>query len=351
MLSNRNFECVEAATAEEAMVALQRTQFDLIISDIHMPGMGGLALIPEARRQQPHAALLVTTGEDSVEVGVRAMRGGADDYLLKPLIEDAVIISVQRALHKRQLERELENYRQHLEDMVAERTSQLRSAMRELQESYTSTLQALGAAIDLRDKDTAGHSRRVCAYALEIARSMNVPEAQLENLARGAYLHDIGKLGIPDSILLKPGSLTSDERKTMQQHVRIGFNLVKGIPFLEGAAEIVLTHHERFDGGGYPAGSSGREIPVAGRIFAVVDAFDAITSDRPYRAASPLQAAREIIRQEAGRQFDPYVVAAFLNVSTERWKEIASGKDQPADGNSTRAADARALPANLLRPK
>lgn len=351
MLSARNFDCVEAATGEEAMVAVQRGQFDLIISDIHMPGMGGLALIPEARRQQPHAALLVTTGEDSVEVGVRAMRGGADDYLLKPLIEDAVIFSIERALHKRQLEREVENYRQHLEEMVSERTSQLQGAMQELSESYASTLETLGAAIDLRDKDTAGHSRRVCGYALEIARKMNVPEAQLENLARGAYLHDIGKLGIPDSILLKPGSLTLDERKTMQQHVQIGFDLVKGIPFLAGAAEVVLAHHERFDGGGYPAGSKGRQIPIAARIFAVVDAFDAITSDRPYRAAAPHEAARAIIRQEAGRQFDPDVVAAFLDVPVERWKQIASGENVSAEGKFTNTADGRGLPANFLRPK
>lgn len=351
MLRAPGFDCSEAGTGEEAMVALQREPFDLVISDLHMPGMGGLALIPEARRQQPHAAFLVTTGEDSVEVGVRAMRGGADDYLLKPLIEDAVIASIERALHKHRLEQQVENYRAHLEDMVAERTSQLQAAMQQLQESYASTLEALGAAIDLRDKVTAGHSRRVCGYALEIARRMNIPEAQLENLARGAYLHDIGKLGIPDSILLKPGSLTPEERKIMQEHARIGFELVKGIPFLEGAAEVVLTHHERFDGGGYPAGLKGGEIPVSGRIFGVVDTFDAITSDRPYHAAASFEEAREIIVHQAGRQFDPDVVTAFLSIPVEKWAEIGMGRISSTDADTPKAPESGSLPSNLLRPE
>ncbi|MDE3169699.1 MAG: response regulator [Acidobacteriota bacterium] len=324
MLHSPSFECEGVGTSEEALVAIRRESFDVIVSDLRMPGMGGIGLIPEARRLQPYAAFLVTTGIDDVKVGVQAMRLGADDYLVKPLMEEAVLASVERALHKHDLEREIENYRYHLEDMVAERTAQLKAAIQSIEQSYRSTLEALGAAVELRDKETAGHSRRVSGYSLEIARRMAVPAEQLENLIRGAYLHDIGKLGIPDNILLKPGPLTADERKIMQQHVSIGFSLVKGIPFLEGAAEIVRTHHERFDGYGYPAGLKGEEIPLSGRIFAVVDALDAITSDRPYHRAASFEFAQDVIRCEAGAQFDPRVVASFLNVSVGTWAHIAA---------------------------
>lgn len=325
MLHPPRFESESVGSGEEALVAIQRKRFDLIISDLRMPGMGGIGLISEARRTQPHVAFLVTTGVDDVKVGVQAMRLGADDYLVKPLLEEAVVSSVERALHKQQLEKELDHYRHHLEDMVAERTAQLAGALQSVEQSYRSTLEALGAAIDLRDKETAGHSRRVSAYSVEIARRMGVSSSQLENLKRGAYLHDIGKLGIPDSILLKPGPLTPDERKIMEQHVRIGFSLVKGIPFLKGAAEIVLTHHERFDGQGYPSGVSGDDIPLLGRIFAVVDTFDAITSDRPYHRAASFEIAQNVIRSAAGTQFDPAVVSAFLSIPLEIWAKIAAG--------------------------
>jgi putative nucleotidyltransferase with HDIG domain len=324
MFSPPSFQCESAASAEEALVALHKTQFDVIISDLRMPGMGGIGLISEVRRTHRHVAFLVTTGTDDVKVGVQAMRAGADDYLVKPLIADAVLTSVERALHKQQLERQIENYRYRLEEMVAERTSQLESAIQRIEQGYRSTLEALGAAIDLRDKETAGHSRRVCAYTLEIARRIGVPDSQIEKLTRGAYLHDIGKLGIADSILLKPGPLTPDERKIMQQHVQIGFDLVKGITFLDGAAEIILTHHERFDGGGYLAGLRAEEIPLCGRIFAVADALDAITSDRPYHRAATFEFARDAIRRGAGTQFDPRVVSAFLSIPPEKWAIIAA---------------------------
>jgi response regulator RpfG family c-di-GMP phosphodiesterase len=159
------------------------------------------------------------------------MRSGADDYLVKPLSEGAVLVSLESALHKRHLEQQVESYRQHLEEMVAERTGQLRKALEQVEHSYEDTLQALGAAIDLRDTETAGHSQRVCRYSIEIARSMGCSEEELGSLARGAHLHDIGKLGIPDAILLKPGPLTANERNLMQRHVRIGFDLVKDITF------------------------------------------------------------------------------------------------------------------------
>lgn len=323
MLRPPAFSCATAASGEEALLVLQQERFDAVISDLQMPGIGGLELLTQARRRYPHVAFLVTTGVDDVEVGVQAMRSGADDYLVKPLLESAVIASLESALHKRHLEQQVENYRQHLEEMVADRTGQLRQALQQLERSYEDTLQALGAAIDLRDNDTAGHSLRVCRYSLEIARAMGWSEEKLGSLAKGAHLHDIGKLGIPDGILLKPGSLTGEERKLMQRHVTIGYDLVKDIAFLADAAEIVLTHHERYDGGGYPRGLKGDEILPSARIFAVADSFDAITSDRPYRRASSFESGLQIIRGCSGTQFDPQVVSAFLSIPEETWPAIA----------------------------
>jgi putative nucleotidyltransferase with HDIG domain len=345
------FQCATASSGEEALVALQRERFDAVISDLQMPGMSGMELLAESRRLQPHVAFLVTTGVDDVDVGVKAMRSGADDYLVKPLLESVVVASLERALRKRWLEQQVEAYRRHLEDMVVERTEQLQTALRQIEGSYADTLQALGAAIDLRDSETAGHSERVCGYSLAIARPMGWSDKLLGSLTRGAYLHDIGKLGVPDSILLKPGPLTPDERALMQQHVQIGFELVRVIPFLADAAEIILTHHERHDGSGYPRGLKAEEILLGARIFAVADSFDAITSDRPYRRASPFAAGRDTIRREAGRLFDPEVVAVFLSIPLETWSTIACDQRQMAalpsrlrTGNAILRLDSSATP-------
>ncbi len=330
ILSPPHFHCATAHSGEEALKALQHERFDAVISDLHMPGISGMELLTQVRGLYPHLVFLVSTGVDDVDVGVQAMRCGADDYLVKPLREGAVVVSLERAIRKRKLEQQVENYRVHLEEMVGERTRQLQAALQQIEQSYSDTLQALGAAIDLRDSETAGHSRRVCRYSLEIAGAMGWSDQQLETLARGAYLHDIGKLGIPDGILLKPGPLTPDERQLMQRHVQIGFDLVKDIPFLADAAEIVLTHHERFDGGGYPRGLKGEEILLGARIFSVADTLDAITSDRPYRRASSFESGREIIRQLAGSQFDPEVVKTFLNIREETWPAIARNQQKLA---------------------
>ncbi len=330
MLRPPGFCCATAANGEEALTALQHERFDAVISDLQMPGLGGLDLLAHVRRSYPHVAFLVTTGVDDVDVGVQAMRSGADDYLVKPLHENAVLASLESALHKRHLERQVEEYREHLEEMVAERTSQLREALQHVERSYEDTLQALGAAIDLRDNETAGHSQRVRRYSLEIARALGWSEKLLLTLARGAYLHDIGKLGIADSILLKPGPLTADERTAMERHVRIGFDLVKDIAFLANAAEIVLAHHERYDGGGYPRGLKGEEILLSARIFSVADTLDAITSDRPYRRASSFESARKTIRKCSGGQFDPRIVDVFLGIPGETWPAIAKDQRQAA---------------------
>jgi putative nucleotidyltransferase with HDIG domain len=188
------------------------------------------------------------------------------------------------------------------------------AALRQIELTYDETLRALGAALDLRDMETAGHSERVTRYSLLIARAMNSSQDELLQITRGAYLHDIGKIGIPDSILRKEGKLDPEEMDIMRTHVRIGYELVRRIAFLMPAAEIILSHHESYDGSGYPQGLRGRDIPRGARIFALADALDAITSDRPYRPAQPFNAAREEIAREAGKRFDPEAAEAFLSL-------------------------------------
>jgi putative nucleotidyltransferase with HDIG domain len=321
-LSQEGFTCCACSNGADALAMLERQSYDAVISDMRMPGMTGLGLLGECRKKYPRTAFLIVTGVDDVRVGIQAMRQGASDYLVKPLQLDAVVNALGRAVERKRLELELENYREHLEQMVEERTTQLQSAMNRIEETYDDTLEALGAALDLRDTETAGHSRRVSRYCLEIAVAVGCTAEQLKHIARGAYLHDIGKIGIPDAILLKEGRLTTEERTMMQTHVRIGYELVHRIPFLAPAAEIVLTHHERFDGTGYPQGLRGEQIPLGARIFAVSDTLDAMTSDRPYRRALPFSAAREEITQGLGNQFDPQVVRVFLALPHTRWEGI-----------------------------
>jgi putative nucleotidyltransferase with HDIG domain len=188
--------------------------------------------------------------------------------------------------------------------------------------AYDETIAALSAALDLRDHETEGHSQRVVAYAVRLAEEMGLDEAMVRSIRRGALLHDIGKIGIPDAILLKPTSLTLEERRVIEQHPRLGYTALMGIEHLQDALEVVLHHHERWDGRGYPDGLAGEAIPLRARIFAVADALDAITSDRPYRPRSSFQKAQSFIAQNAGTQFDPTIIAAFLRVEAREWAAL-----------------------------
>ncbi len=323
-LTEEGYTCQTALSGEEALVMLQEREFDAIISDLSMPGISGLELLARVREAYPHTAFLMATGVGDIRLAVQAMKQGADDYLMKPFQLEAVVASLARALEMRRLERELDNYRTHLEDMVDKRTGQLQAALGHIGQIYDETLEALGAALDLKDGDTAGHARRVTRYCLEIAKAIGCSEEERHQLKRGAYLHDIGKIAIPDAILLKPAALTSEEMSVMWAHPYIGYEFVGRISFLAEAAEIVLTHHERFDGSGYPQGLMGDEIPLGARIFAVADTLDAMTSDRPYRHALPLAAAREEIRQQSGRQFESRIVDAFFSLPEPIWGKIRS---------------------------
>jgi len=316
------YQCVTAACGEDARELIRQQRFDLVLSDLRMPGLSGLDLLKEVRAEFPHLAFVMCTGEDDVRTGIEAMKEGAEDYLVKPLQLDAMVASVERAMEKQRLQVEVEHYRDHLEEMVEQRTRQLKSAIRRIEATYDETLAALGGALELRDIETQGHSRRVTQYCLELARALHCTADELRVIARGSFLHDIGKIGIPDAILLKPDRLTEEETVVMQTHARIGYELVCRIAFLTPAAQIVLTHQERWDGTGYPQGLRGEEIPLGSRIFAVADTLDAMTSDRPYRAALTFAAARQEIGREAGRQFDPNVVRVFLEIPEEFWRKI-----------------------------
>jgi response regulator RpfG family c-di-GMP phosphodiesterase len=316
-LGLEGFECSDTSGAREALELLATQPFDTVISDLRMPGTSGLELLEAVREKHPQVAFLMATGVDDVRVGIQAMKAGADDYLVKPFQLDEVFAALDRAIQRKRLEREVENYRQRLEEMVDQRTRQLQAAIKRVEQAYDETLEALSAVLDLRDNETAGHSRRVTGYCLEIAHAMGCSSEQLKTIARGVCLHDIGKFGIPDAILRKPGKLTQEEMAIMETHVRIGYELVCRIAFLAGSAQLVLTHHERYDGTGYPQGLAGNEIPLSARIFAVADALDAMTSDRPYRRALPYSAAREEIIRESERQFDPNVVKGFLAIPEE----------------------------------
>ena len=322
MIEQSGMSCKTVPNAEEALNCLQRDPVDAVIADLLMPGVSGLELLREVRKLYPRLVFLLATGASDVRLGVKAMQQGADDYLVKPLQLDELLVSLDRAFGKKHLEHEVENYRRNLEKIVCERTVQLQNAVERVGRSYADVLDALGDAIDLRDGRTGGHSRRVALCSIEILKQMGGTQQQLKTLAMGAWLHDIGKLAIPDAILLKPGPLTEKERKIIQGHVVIGYDWIKRIPFLADAAEIILTHHERWDGSGYPRGLKGQEIPLNSRVFAIADTVDAMMSDRPYRSALPSQNAWDEVERQAGIHFDPRVVGVFLKIPREVWDTL-----------------------------
>jgi putative nucleotidyltransferase with HDIG domain len=284
----------------------------------------GLALLERIRGQHPGLPVVMVSAIHDISVAIDSMRRGAYDYLLKPFEREHLIATVLRALEHRQAVEENQNYQQSLEQVVQARTEMLRQAMDDLEHSYDITLEALGDALDLKDSETEGHSKRVTAYTIALARAMGIKPAEIKVIARGAFLHDIGKMAIPDEILRKPGALTAQEQRIMREHCTQGYHILRKIPFLSEAAEIVFAHQEHFDGSGYPNGARGAEIPIGARIFAVADALDAITSDRPYRKARSFDAAREEILRCSGTQFDPAVVEVFLKIPNELWHELRS---------------------------
>jgi putative nucleotidyltransferase with HDIG domain len=325
MLEISHYSPVMAANGVEALERLEHDPpYDLVLSDIMMSGLDGIGLLERVRVAQPDTPIVMVTAIHDIGVAISAMRKGAYDYLLKPFEKEQLLATVRRALEYRRLVQQNAVYRSNLEQLVAARTDMLRHAMTDLERSYDITLEALGDALDLKDAETEGHSKRVTAYTIALARAMDVDPAEIRTVARGAFLHDIGKMAIPDAILLKPGRLDIHEQTMMREHCLRGYQIVKKIPFLHDAAEIVYSHQEHFDGSGYPRGLKGEQIPLGARIFAVADTLDAITSDRPYRKANSFVAARREIERCSGSQFDPKVVKVFLSIPDKVWEDLRS---------------------------
>jgi putative nucleotidyltransferase with HDIG domain len=293
-----------------------------MLSDLMMADLDGIGLLERTKEKYPDMPVVMVTAVHDISVALAAIRNGAYDYLLKPFEREQLLNTVSRALENRRLKVENRTYQTNLESLVKARTDQLQAAMSSLERSYDITLEALGDALDLKDRETEGHSKRVTAYTIAIARAMGLPREQINTIARGAFLHDIGKMAIPDKILNKPGKLETDEMTIMKEHAYHGYQVVKRIPFLAEAAEIVYSHQERFDGSGYPRELKGDRIPLGARIFSIADTLDAITSDRPYRPAQSLQAARTEIARWSGRQFDPDVVKVFLEMPENIWEDL-----------------------------
>jgi response regulator RpfG family c-di-GMP phosphodiesterase len=323
------YTCVTASGAEEANVLLAGSSFNLVMTDITMPGTSGIELCETIHQSHPDTVVIMVSGMTDINYAVEAMRHGAFDYVVKPFDLAHVLMSVERALRYQALIAAKRHYEQSLEETVRLRTAELRSLnenlnqmLEALYQNYRATLRALAGALEARDFETAGHSDRVVAYSLRLGRELGICHKELIALEQGALLHDIGKIGVRDSILLKSGKLTEGEWAEMREHINYGLRIINGIDFLSGAAPVVGEHHEKYDGTGYPSRLQGEMIHLNARIFAVADAFDAITSDRPYRKSASYADARMELIANAGRHFDPAVVNAFLKVPETEWAEI-----------------------------
>jgi len=321
-LLSEDYDCLRAGSAEQALAELRRNQFQLVISDITMPGMSGLEMIPHVKALSPDTVVVMISGMQTVESAIGALRLGAFDYLMKPFDLRQVEAVVKRALEHHELVVAKQRYENHLEELVEQRTAELDRALNSLEGAYRSTLKALTAALETRDSETHGHSERVVSYSLRLGREYGLNSDEMKALEFGSLLHDIGKIGVPDSILRKPAKLTEEEWVRMREHPLHGQQILRGIEFLQGAARVVAQHHEQWNGTGYPVGLRGEEIDINARIFSVADAFDAITSDRVYRRGKSYEAAAQELDDWAGRQFDPKVVEAFHRVPKEDWEEL-----------------------------
>jgi putative nucleotidyltransferase with HDIG domain len=335
-LLSEQYQCATATSAREALEHLKQDQPDLVLSDIMMPGMTGLELLEEINRLNRDIVVILISGNLNIQSAIEAIRRGAFDYVTKPFNLSDVEAAVQRALRHRMVLKANQLYEQHLEELVNLRTTELTLAnqnlnvtLEKLYINYKQTLKALAAALEARDVETRGHSDRVVAYCLKLGRQLSLADGELITLENGALLHDIGKIGVPDAILLKRGSLNEEEWSHMRRHVEYGTDILRDIDFLAGASRIVSQHHERFNGSGYPAGLEAEQICLGARIFAVADTVDAITSDRPYRKARPFEEAAEELVKCSGTHFDPAIVKAFTSIPLDTWTEIRHLANEP----------------------
>jgi len=311
-LSGEGYQCEEADGAEQALNMLATSPIALVMLDVKMPGKSGIELLPEIKSGYPDAAVIMATAVNDINVAVECLKQGADDYICKPFNLDEVSLSVQRALEKRRLQLEVRDYQQFLEERVEEQTG-------EIKKLFLGAIEALVSALEAKDRYTGGHSRRVTEIALALGNELGLSVKDMEDLRWGSLLHDIGKIAIHQVIQNKPDKLSSEEYEHIMTHAHVGAYIVK--PMVNGKiSEMIEHHHDHYDGSGLHQVIAGSDIPLEARILAVADAFDAMTSDRPYRSAMSIVEAIDEIKRCAGTQFDPAVVNALLKTAERRYR-------------------------------
>jgi putative nucleotidyltransferase with HDIG domain len=309
------YRCEKADNGHTALEKISETEYDLIFLDINLGDMSGLEVLEEFRKSDDLTQVIMISSLNQPEYLRSALREGAFDYIVKPWGINDLRDTIIRALEHRQfLVLKRKNYT-NLEKEVKNKTVELSMALEQINITYDETILALGSALETRDSETKEHGLRVAHYSRVLAEKMGFTDYSfLTNLQRGAYLHDIGKIGVHDQILRKKDKLTKEEWKIMKKHPEIGKSIVEGIPFLRKTVPVIFNHHEHYNGGGYPQGLKGDEIPVEALIFSVADTLDALTSERCYRYKVSFKNAKGIIATESGNQFSPKVVKALLNI-------------------------------------
>lgn len=335
LLARHDFQVLTAGTGADALAIARRERgmLDVALVDLHLEGENGLDVLKNLHGIDDAIIGIIITGAATLDDAVAALRHGAYDFIQKPVAAEQLTAVLERAVKYCRLTAENRRYRRHLEDMVREKNAALLRVIDQITDSYQFTLEAMADMLDARERMTGAHSKRVSRISTLLARKLGCSLEAIEIIGTGALLHDLGKIGIPDAILLKPGPLTPEEREVMRMHPHIGYNIIKAGPGLEPASEIVLEHQERYDGQGYPRGLKGEQISLGARIFAVADAYDAIRSVRTYSPPRSPEAAREELLRNRGSQFDPAVVDVLLQVQ-EEVEDIGGWAALPAAGES-----------------
>lgn len=313
-LAARGFTCHAEGTGLRALARLARRDYAAVIADLRMPDLDGLELLQRIKHARPRTEVIIITGAFELRSAIEAMRRGAYDYVTKPFPVESVVLTLERALHQRDLELANQRFRDHLEAEVELRTLELLESNQRARQLLISMLKTLANTLEAKDPYTRGHSARVAAHAVAVAAELQLPAPDLSRIELAGLLHDIGKIGVREAVLHKRGPLTDEESAHIQAHAVIGERLLGAIDAFAPVLGCVRHHHERVDGAGYPDGLLGDETSLGARILCVCDAYDAMTSDRPYRWASSHAQACEEIRRCSGAQFDPVVADAFLEV-------------------------------------
>ena len=311
-LINENYSCVTANNGRKALHHLYGNNFSLIISDIRMPEMDGMELLRNVKASDPNMMVIVMTAYAEMGIALQAMRLGAYDFIVKPFDLELMVLTVKKALEKKKLQEELEDFDNRLERLVEKRTAKLHETLDALKIAHFDSVKVLVGAIDAKDPHTVGHSDRVRKMSLRIGLKLDFDEDRLESLGYGALLHDIGMIGIGNEILQKKSPLSPEENQCIRTHPLIGVKIVEGVDFFTDKIPVIRHHHEHFDGSGYPDGLSGEAIPLEARIILVTDAFDAMTSLRPHHRPIAFEDALEELEKGKGKQFDPKIVEIFL---------------------------------------